>query len=243
MPSRDRVGRRLAGEVFTTIVHLELFRNPDYLFGVQGRHTRPGLVTLYPPARFSLAIFDETHHLRNQTTNSNRLAQVICDNSEAVLFLSATPVQLGSRNLFSLLNLLRPDLFPDEVVFNEMVAPNRQVNQAMRQTRSRKPDATWQAEASRLLVEAAATPWGARTLVNDPRFSNCIEKLGAPTPLSDTDRICCLRDLEEVHTLAHVMNRTRRRDIGRFTIREPRTIRVPFTVAQGAFYRELVGPT
>ena len=222
------------------IVHLELFRNPDYLFGTQGRNPRPGLANLTSPAQFSLAIFDEAHHLRNTNTNSHQLARFICDNSEAVLFLSATPVQLGSRNLFALLNLLRPDLFPDEVVFNEMVAPNRHLTQAMRHVRSQRPDATWRQDATNALTQAIATPWGRRALATDPRLLGSMRMLAPPQLPTEADRVRCLRDLEEVHTLAHVMNRTRRRDIGRFTIREPHTINVRFTPAQEVFYRELI---
>jgi ATP-dependent helicase HepA len=36
------------------------------------------------------------------------------------------------------------------------------------------------------------------------------------------------------------MNRTRRRDIGRFTVREPRTVSVAFTAEQQGFYDELI---
>jgi ATP-dependent helicase HepA len=39
-----------------SIIHLELFRNQDYLFGTTGRNARPGLATLDPPPQFSLAI-------------------------------------------------------------------------------------------------------------------------------------------------------------------------------------------
>jgi ATP-dependent helicase HepA len=222
------------------VIHLELFRNPSYLFGTEGANARPGLATLNPPAQFSLAIFDEAHHLRNTKTNSNQLARFICDNTAAVLLLSATPVQLGSKNLFVLLNLIRPDLFPDEAVFNEMAAPNRELNQAMRHVRSRRPDATWQQDAAQALAHAGATSWGSRALVTDPRFHDWVQKLTATTPTTDAERVRCLRDLEDLHTLAHVMNRTRRRDIGRFTIREPHTISVPFLPAQEEFYRELI---
>jgi ATP-dependent helicase HepA len=222
------------------IVHLELFRNPGYLFGTEGANPRPGLATLAPPAQFSLAIFDEAHHLRNTKTNSNQLARFICDNTEAVLLLSATPVQLGSKNLFVLLNLLRPDLFPDEAVFNEMAAPNRELNQAMRHVRSRLPETTWQQDASQALAQAGATPWGSRALVTDPRFRDWVHNLAATSPATDPERVRCLRDLEELHTLAHVMNRTRRRDIGRFTIREPHTVSVPFLPSQEEFYRALI---
>ena len=222
------------------IVHLELFRNPDYLFGTQGRNQRPGLATLSPAAQFSLVIFDEAHHLRNTDTNSHQLARLICDNCEAALFLSATPVQLGSRNLFALLNLLRPDLFPDEAIFNEMVAPNRHLNQAMRFVRSKQPAISWRQDAAQNLTEAAATTWGVRALATDPRLIDSVKILTATLSPTEAERVRCLRDLEEIHTLAHVMNRTRRRDIGRFTIREPHTVNVPFSAAQEVFYRELI---
>lgn len=222
------------------IVHLELFRNPDYLFGKEGRNPRPGLATLDPPPQFSMAIFDEAHHLRNAYTNSHQLARFICDNSDAAIFLSATPVHLGSQNLFALLNLLRPDLFPSQAVFNEMLEPNRHLTQAIRHIRSRQPAGSWNCDAAVSLSSAAATRWGTNTLTNDPRFLNC--QIGLTTPVEPTDsaRINFVRDLEELHSLAHVMNRTRRRDIGRFTIREPRTVSVPFTAPQQDFYQALI---
>ena len=222
------------------IVHLELFRNPDYLFGTTGRNPRPGLATLDPPAQFSLAIFDEAHHLRNTDTNSHKLARLICDNSEAAIFLSATPVHLGSQNLFALLNLLRPDLFPSQAVFNEMVEPNRHLTQAIRHIRSRQPAESWSRDAAGSLSSAIATRWGRNTLSNDPRLLNCQVGLTAPIEPTDSARIHFVRDLEELHSLAHVMNRTRRRDIGRFTIREPHTVSVPFTDPQEAFYQALI---
>ena len=222
------------------IVHLELFRNPDYLFGTTGRNPRPGLATLDPPAQFSLAIFDEAHHLRNIDTNSHQLARFICNNSEATIFLSATPVHLGSQNLFALLNLLRPDLFPSQAVFNEMMEPNRHLTQAIRHVRSRNPENSWRHDAVKALSSAAATRWGANTLISDPRFLHCLAELKDPVEPKDSVRVNLVRDLEELHSLAHVMNRTRRRDIGRFTIREPHTVSVSFTGPQQEFYKALI---
>jgi ATP-dependent helicase HepA len=68
------------------IIHLELFRNQDCLFGTTGRSSRPGLATLDPPPQFSLAIFDEAHHLRNPKTSSNQLARFICDNASVAKY-------------------------------------------------------------------------------------------------------------------------------------------------------------
>ena len=54
-----------------------------------------------------------------------------CDSAEAVVFLTATPLQLGSDDLFVLLNLLRPDLIIDRESFQHMAAPNSYINRAI----------------------------------------------------------------------------------------------------------------
>lgn len=222
------------------IVHLELLRIDKYRVGRQGHRPCPGLMTLNPSPRFSLVIVDEAHHLRNPGTSSHQIVEFLCEISEAVIFLSATPLHLGNRNLYTLLNLLRPDLFLDETVFNEMVQPNQYLNLAIRHIRSRAPEDAWQTAALDALQNAAITTWGRQVLSQDPRFTDWCQKFQAGEILNNTDRINCLRDLEEVHSLSHVMNRTRRRDIGRFTIREPHTISVAFTPEQEDFYKALI---
>ncbi|BBD70034.1 hypothetical protein NIES4072_64140 [Nostoc commune NIES-4072] len=222
------------------IVHLELLRIDKYCKGTKGRRSSPGLMTLKPSPHFSLVIVDEAHHVRNPGTSSHEVVKFLCEISEAVIFLSATPLHLGNRNLYTLLNLLRPDLFIDETVFNEMVQPNQHLNQAIRHIRSCRFQSTWQTLAFQALRDAATTSWGKQVLSQDPRFLDWYHKFQERATLTDADRINCLRDLEEVHLLAHVMNRTRRRDIGKFTIREPHTISVPFTPEQEEFYQALI---
>lgn len=224
------------------IAHLELLRTDEYLGGGDDDRQRPqpGLLNLDPAPRFDLVIVDEAHHVRNFGTQSYELARFLCDVSEAVLFLSATPVHVGSRNLFTLLHLLRPDLFPDEVAFAETIAPNRFIFDAMRQIRARAGAEDWQLTAAAALEQAAQTDWGCQVLAFDTRFTDWQRRLRDNTALSDADCIRCLRDLEEIHSLAHVMNRTRRRDIGGFTTREPHTVTVPFTPDQQAFYQALI---
>ena len=222
------------------IVHLELLRIPEYLFGTTGRNPRPGLLSLDPPPRFSLAIFDEAHHVRNAASNSHAVAQAVCENADAALLLSATPVQLGSNNLYVLLNLLRPDLFSEPSAFRAMAKPTSHVNAAMRHVRNGGQSGDWQHRALNELTAARATEWGRHALARDTLFTDAQALLAQPTPLTDPDRIRLLRDLEELHPLARVINRTRRRDIGRFTLREPHTIAVPFTEPQAHFYTELL---
>lgn len=223
-----------------SIVHLELVRREDYLKGTPGKRSRPGLLTLNPSPQFDLLIVDEAHHLRTPDTNTNELARFLCSISEAVIFLTATPMHLGSKNLFTLLNLLRPDQFIDETLFQEMVAPNKYLNQAIRHVRTKMPGDTWQTDAHSELENVTMTPWGQSVLVHDPRFSGWLNRLKEKNGLLDEERIKFIRDMEDIHTLAHIMNRTRRRDIGKFTIREPFTITVPFTKEQQCLYDALI---
>ncbi|MBV9279329.1 MAG: hypothetical protein JOZ41_04540, partial [Chloroflexi bacterium] len=183
-----------------------------------------------PPPHFDLVIVDEAHHIRNPGTNSHELARLLCDVSEAVIFLSATPVHLGSSNLYSLLNLLRPDVFPDEAVFDEILEPNQYLTEAMRHVRTRTPEGSWSQAAAADLTKVVATSYGRSVVGLDERFQLWRRKLEQAPIASDAERMRCLRDLEELHSLAHVMNRTRRRDIGQFTVREPHTVAPPSTV-------------
>ncbi|MEV4384117.1 DEAD/DEAH box helicase [Micromonospora sp. NPDC049580] len=93
------------------IVHYELFARTAYLKGDGKRKKDKGLRELDPPPAFDLVIADEAHHLRTPGTNSHELAAYLSEISTALVLLSATPVQTQARDLFTLLNLLRPDLF------------------------------------------------------------------------------------------------------------------------------------
>ena len=69
-----------------------------------------GLLDLDPPPSFDLVIVDEAHHIRNQNTANHEAVRFFCENADAAVFLTATPIQLGSHDLFVLLNVLRPEM-------------------------------------------------------------------------------------------------------------------------------------
>ncbi|MDE2750188.1 MAG: SNF2-related protein [Chloroflexota bacterium] len=222
------------------IVPLELLRREEFLDAP--RRNKDSFRTLDPGPRFSLVIFDEAHHLRTRSTSSWKIARYLCDydNSEAVVFLSATPVHLHSRNLYNLLNLLRPELFSEESIYQQMMEPNAHLLRAMRHIRQRQPSGKWQWNSLGEIQHATDTTWGRATLQRDPRLKPWMARLSSTKELDEQERIRLLRELEELHTLAHVMNRTRRRDIGRFTTREPVAIETHFTPEQKNFYQALI---
>ena len=222
------------------IVHLELLRRDEYIKGTEGKRPFIGLRDIEPPPQFDLLIVDEAHHLRTQDTNTHTIARLLCSNADAIVFLSATPIQTSSDNLFSLLNLLSPDTFIDRKFFHEMIEPNTYLNKAIRHLRTKKPDKLWYRDAGNQLLEAARTTWGQKGLISDSRFSSWLNRFSQQEDLTDTERIQCLRELEEVHSFASIVNRTRRRDIGKFTIREPHTVTIHFDENQQKFYDQLI---
>jgi superfamily II DNA or RNA helicase len=76
---------------------------------------------------FDMAIFDEAHHLRRYSgtkeiyrkTKNYDLGETVCNQSRVVLLLTATPMQLNPFELFSLIQLLDPSLFPKYSSFVE----------------------------------------------------------------------------------------------------------------------------
>lgn len=81
---------------------------------------------------FDLVIIDEAHYLRNQSTATHRLGQLVRDASRHLLLLTATPIQTHSTNLFQLLRIISPEDFFDETIFEHMQAANAPLIQAAR---------------------------------------------------------------------------------------------------------------
>ena len=197
--------------------------------GNQRRRRTRGLLDLDPPPRFDLVIVDEAHHIRNQNTANHDAVRFFCDHAEAAVFLTATPIQLGSHDLFVLLNALRPDLILDEKAFEHMAEPNRFINQVI--DAARLQERGWMPQARLALKQAAATPWGRSILHDNPEFKR-IQSIIAGRSVTNAERVQLITDMEALHTFSGILNRTRRRDIGEFTIRRPQTVEVELTADQ-----------
>ncbi|MGD0088297.1 MAG: helicase-related protein [Planctomycetota bacterium] len=212
------------------ILPFSLF-DSDLIFGrTEPRRRRDqALLGLDPPPKFDLVIVDEAHHIRNSETFLHQGVRYFCDNAAAVLFLTATPVQLGSEDLYTLLNVLRPDLVMDHASFEQMAAPNRHINAGVQHCRATRVG--WQREARASLDEVAQTDWGSLFLRESPAFQSIYDRLQGDS-VSDADRVGLTRAIEELYTFSPLINRTRRRDIGEFTTRKPETVPIEFTPAQ-----------
>ena len=204
---------------------------------VERRQRGKGLLDLDPPPRFDLVIVDEAHHIRNQNTANHDAVRFFCDHAEAAVFLTATPIQLGSHDLFVLLNALRPDLILDEEGFKHMAAPNPFINQAVDATRLQEQG--WMRHATKALNRAATTAWGQSILDSNPEFKRVQSQITSGS-VTDAERVQLITDIEALHTFSGIINRTRRRDIGEFTIRRPKTVKVELTTDQEELHELLL---
>lgn len=222
-----------------TIIPYSLF-DEALLSGKEGKgkgKRRTGLLDLEPPPRFDLVIVDEAHHIRNTNTFRHEGVKFFCENAEAVVFLTATPLQLDNQDLYVLLHTLRPDLILDWQSYTHMAAPNPAINRAISMVRSRESD--WQSKALGALNEAAATEWGQAILKHNPEFADVCIRLQEGN-VTNEERVQMITDIEGMHTFSGIINRTRRRDIGDFTVRRPETVAVDFTPSQREFHDDLL---
>lgn len=214
--------------------------NNDLLFGTGGKRRRrsgQGLLDLDPAPRFDLVIVDEAHHIRNPGTANHEAVRFFCENADAAVFLTATPIQLDSHDLFVLLNVLRPDLILDEESFNHIAAPNPFINRAVDAARTQ--ESGWTQTAKGGLDEAAATAWGQSILKYNPEFKRIRNHL-AEGRITPEDRVQLITDMEALHTFSGIINRTRRRDIGEFTIRKSQTVEVALTTEQDELHEAIL---
>ena len=146
-------------------------------------------------------------------------------------------MQLGSRDLFTLLNVLRPDLVIDRPSFEQMAAPNGFINAAVGHCRAAGDG--WRTEARACLDRAERTEWGRLFLRESPAFRHLCDVLEGDG-IDEPSRIRIVRSLEELYTFSPMINRTRRRDIGEFTTRRPETVTVEFTPDQRRLHDDLL---
>jgi len=219
------------------IVPYSLFDEALLIGKQNGKKRHKSLLDLDPPPVFDLVIVNEAHHIRNTDTYAYRTVRYFCDNAEAVVLMSATPIQLGDNDLYNLLHLLRPDVLPSRRDFDQMAEPNPYLNQAIDAARAARPD--WRRAAREAIDLARSTVWGSCVLITDPRLQQAYDCLAADD--GDTAaRLSFIRIVEDLYTFSSLINRTRRRDIGRFTTRKPETVEVDFTPEQAALHGDLL---
>lgn len=191
--SIDKVLRNEKGAI-RAIVSFETLRRQQYVDALG----ETGL-------SLDLLIVDEAHHMRNAGTQTYELGDMLQSNADAVLFLTATPLNLGERDLFNLMHLLAPEQFEDYEQFSETIEPNQYINQAGRLLMQGQ----WSRALSSLRHIEKVDRYG--QFRDNPFYQKVTESLSQPT--DDLETLIRLhRELLNLNTLASHFTRTRKRE-------------------------------
>lgn len=224
-----------------TIVPYSILDSRTYN-GEEGKINTIGLSQLDPMPHFDLIIIDEAHHIRNGSMEKDRAfaykcIKTLCDAADAVVMLTATPLQTGDDDLFTLLNVLRPDIVMDKAVFTLMSQPNAHISKCAAIIRHANED--WQLQAIEELNRVMGTQWGESVIAENPLFQSVMDRL-EQDEVSRDDRVKLITDVESLHSFNNMINRTRRKDIQDFCVRRTSTLEVDFTNQQKELHDELL---
>jgi SNF2 family DNA or RNA helicase len=209
----------------------------ELMNGFDKRPKISGLNQLNPAPHFDLVIVDEAHHIRNNTTQAYKAVKYFCDHADAAIFLTATPLQTESNDLFTLLNVLFPDKVIDAATFNVMTVPNGYIHEAVRNLRLGEGHEN---DALKHLRAAANTEWGKKVIAPNPLYGQIVEAI-SKSGLSRTDRVKLIDATESLNSLSNMINRTRRIDIAEnFCVRKAYNLRSQFTERQQELHDTLL---
>ena len=192
------------------------FASPDYRNVIVSERwiTRDPWRELVQNIDWELIIVDEAHHARShsdgKTTQLFRLVNDLTDvarfSNRAVLMLTATPMQLHPHELFSLIEMLDPALFPSEASFEDHRSKLRNLNYCSEKLKTGVP--TNDSDRENLVME----------------ISRCLEISSQEVDAnlnSGEDEIESLREqLSQRHLLSEVLIRNRKSVVGGFLGRQ-----------------------
>jgi superfamily II DNA or RNA helicase len=184
-------------------------------------------------ARFDLVIVDEAHSLRNRGGKSYQLGQLLSDWADVLVFLSATPLNLGQGDLFNLVNMLHEEEFSDHAVFEAQLEPNQALNAVVRQLGS----GTQQPRTLLPLVRSVAEMELGAAVAARPDYGRLCRILDVDRPLTPAEVAGAKRAASSLNTLGSVLTRTRKADVpDHKAVREAQQVRVTWTERERTMY-------
>lgn len=183
--------------------------------------------------QFDLVVVDEAHVFRNSNTKSHALGEHLSQWADALVFLSATPVNLRNQDLFNLLELLVPGEFQDLEGLQERIEPNTVLH---RITSSLLDRSVSNAERRKWLDGLSASTFG-NVLTLRPDYALLKDALNKPE-LTPTDVVQIKRVCSELHGLASQITRTRKVEVQEDkAVREARPVLVSWSQDEHDFYQ------
>lgn len=182
--------------------------------------------------RFDLIVVDEAHAFRNSETKSYALGALLSDWADALIFLSATPLNLGNDDLFSLLELLAPGEFDDRYVLEQRLEPNAVLHAV---SASLFDSDVSNSERLSRLRSIEGLDFGP-AVATRPEYTELVELLEQER-LSPSQIALAKRLMGQLHALSAVVTRTRKVEVQeKKAVREAIAIPVNWTDPEAEFY-------
>ena len=225
-------------EPLVCIASIEGLRPPSNIEDLSNQSIRAKLARLIvkhdvSEPLFDLVIFDEAQHLRNPATKNNHLCRLLNRASLHLLLLTATPIQMGSQDLYQLLRLIDSQEFFNIHVFDEILAANQPIVRAIKFLWSHPPDTK---KIISQLDEALANSLHQ----NNIALKEIRRKILSETEIDKDKRIDYVKRLEMHSLLRPYMTRMRKREILQHRVkRKAQTLTVKFSEYERDVYRSL----
>ena len=180
---------------------------------------------------FDLVIIDEAHYLRNLETQTAKLGKLVRSVADAMVLLSATPIQISSSDLYSLVKLLDEENFAYEFFFQNTLNASKPLVTLRDQILA---GLATRGSFVEYLQLAAAYPalkgnLQIQYLLSNPPSDEVLKSHRKRSELADI--------VDRINPLSQVISRTRKRDVHeRKVVRKPVAIRVPMTPEETTFY-------
>jgi len=184
----------------------------------------------------NMVIVDEAHHMRNFGRKQRRAGVLLNRCADAMLFLTATPIHLGNEDLFSLLNILDDEEFPDLYTVDLRFRVNEPIVKSQICMGQIPPNAE---AATDLLGTVAQSEW----IRKNPLYLEIIGKLETINS-GDYDQtvrrslvLDIQRDLAELNLIGHIFTRTKKREVHtKMPVRKAFPLRLKLTKLERQFY-------
>ena len=179
-----------------------------------------------------LLVIDEAHHLRNPETLLNELGSRFNAVSTYRVMLSATPIQLQSRDLYSLLHFIDPHTFDSLQTLDETLAANEPIIATR--------DALLNKEMDLGTIMSRIEEARMNALLKDNHALEAIaERLRYGEPSTET-RAQLARQVEQANLLANYITRSRRRHVQELRVeRVPKAPHFAMNADEQRFYDEI----
>jgi len=181
--------------------------------------------------KIDFLIMDEAHTFRNSTTSTYEAAFAITNLSDYVLFLTATPVQNNYQDLFTILSLLDEDTFLDFDYFIDLIRPNQLIHKTVAMLKNGEQLNEIQTFISNQDFDFMQLTWPQKDI-----FENFMRL----SDVSREERVNYISQFTESDNLSYIINRTKKKDAGKFIPREAHSSSIEISFNENLYYKAVV---